>query len=149
MLGSPEARALTTRARTWVGLAAWYHSEHGTRMRALAAAEAEAEAEVQPGLLWSAAQAWQVLMLCSVHAASRKGRQHGQRRCVLDSVVCGASLTSSDALQELRREQERKAAWAANQVHFQKYREEQEKRTQERKRAEVRPGLCGPLCKRD
>ncbi len=46
-----------------------------------------------------------------------------------------------DALQALRVEQERDALWAANQVHFEEYRQKEEKRTQE----EVRPD-CVVCC---
>ena len=53
-------------------------------------------------------------------------------------------------MQELRREQKRAALWGANQVYFEKYREKEEKRRQEQKRAEVRPDFTsGLLCECD
>jgi hypothetical protein len=113
------------------------------------------------------------LMLCRLHSeqpkqpsSSRSGRRircvagtppraeegciTGRRRCVRTLWSAVQVCLCSDALQELRRAQERDALWGANQVQFEKYREEEGKRRQEQKRAEVRPDFTsGLLCECD
>ncbi len=55
----------------------------------------------------------------------------------------------SDALQELRVEQERDALWTANQVYFEEYRQKEEKRTQEEVRPDFAVCCAGVTVRRD